>query len=134
MKLKEVLDEIQIALKDQRGVISHQTRLGSMLSLGIVTLIELYFHKLDIMKEGTNLKHQWLKTNDAKEILSRQIIVSIGSVDKIDQILAIADSIEQKRNDITYGSPLNEESILLEQIKLFFEAKKIIESKVGELL
>ncbi|MFH0836854.1 MAG: hypothetical protein V1870_01875 [Candidatus Aenigmatarchaeota archaeon] len=134
VKLREVLDEIEAALKDKKGVISHQARLGSMISLGVVTLIELYFHKLSVIKEGSNIKHQWLKITDAKEILSKQITSPIDSIDMIDEILRIADKIEQKRNDITYGSPLNEESILLEQIKLFFEAKKIIENKTGELL
>ncbi|MBI5332057.1 MAG: hypothetical protein HZB65_00630 [Candidatus Aenigmarchaeota archaeon] len=51
-KLKEVLDEIQTALKDQRGVVSHQARLGSMLSLGIVTLIVFEAKKIIESKAG----------------------------------------------------------------------------------
>ena len=43
--LKEVLDEIETALKDVRGRVSHQRRLAFSLSLGVVNLIELYFHK-----------------------------------------------------------------------------------------
>ena len=46
--LKEVADEINIALNDARGIISHQRRIALMLSIGVCELIELYFHKLKI--------------------------------------------------------------------------------------
>jgi len=33
--IKEVLDEIESALKDKRGLVSHQRRLAFVISLGI---------------------------------------------------------------------------------------------------
>ena len=50
--LQEVLDEIQTALDDPRGLVAHQRRLATMLSIGTCELIEIYFHKLGIMKGG----------------------------------------------------------------------------------
>ena len=37
--LKEVLDEIETALKDKRGLLAHQRRLAFSLSLGAETLL-----------------------------------------------------------------------------------------------
>ncbi|MFH1638303.1 MAG: hypothetical protein ABIB71_07805 [Candidatus Woesearchaeota archaeon] len=48
--VKEVLDEIENALNDKRGLLAHQRRLAFSLSLGAQNLLELYFHKLDIIK------------------------------------------------------------------------------------
>ena len=59
--LKEVQDEIDSALKDPRGVVVHQRRLAFSLSLGACTLIELYFHKHNVIKEGAKIHHEWLK-------------------------------------------------------------------------
>ena len=38
--IKEILDEIESALKDTNGVIAHQRRLIFLLSLGSINLIE----------------------------------------------------------------------------------------------
>ena len=59
--LKEVLDEIELASKNPKGLIAHQRRLAFALSLGASTLIELYFHKLNIMKEGSRIDHRFFK-------------------------------------------------------------------------
>jgi len=93
--LKEVLDEINTALDDPRGLISHQRRLAMMLSIGNCELIELYFHKLGIIKEGSRIKHDWFKQKRIKEKLENQIISPINQVTQIDNILLIATSIEE---------------------------------------
>ena len=41
--IKEVMDEIDSALKDPNGINSHQRRIAFSLSLGVVFLIEEYF-------------------------------------------------------------------------------------------
>jgi hypothetical protein len=105
-----------------------------MISLGTATLIELYFHKLGIMKPGSALKHEWLKQKNVKDVLAEQIIKPISYVKSIDEILEISSSIENKRNDLAYGSPVNEERILLEEIQSFFKIKELIESILGEQL
>jgi len=131
--LREVLEEIETASKDPRGMSSHQRRLAFSISLGVATLVELYFHRLEIIKPGTLIKHEWFKKSEIKEILSRQIIKPIEFVNRISDILKISRRIEEKRNQLAYGSPVSEDHILLEEVNSFFEIKRIIEQEVGSL-
>ena len=131
--LNEVLDEIHVALQDSRGTLSHQRRLALMLSLGVCDLIEIYFHKLKIIKTGSRLKHDWFKQKRIKEKLETQIIVPIDTIKEIEPILLLGAAIEESRDDLAYGSPLNEEFILNKKINQFLELKKIIEKTSGEL-
>ena len=131
--LRETIDEINSALEDEDGLLKHQRRLALMISLGIAELIEVYFRKLQIMKEGSRIKHDWLKKKDIKEILSNQITSSIDNIKNIDKILEICNKVEKRRNDLAYSSPLTEEDLLKEEINDFFEVKEIIENVVGEL-
>ncbi|MBI2105512.1 hypothetical protein HYT56_01590 [Candidatus Woesearchaeota archaeon] len=125
--LKEVLDEIESALNDKRGLLSHQRRLAFSLSLGAVNLIELYFHKLNIIKEGTQIDHTWFKRNEDKilEKLQNQITSPIDSIEKIKDIVDITKQIEEKRDDLAYGAPASDK-ILQEKINLFFKLKKVL--------
>lgn len=125
--LTEVLDEIGTALKDKRGLLSHQRRLAFSLSLGAVNLLELYFHKLDIIKEGSKIDHRWFKRKEDTilEHLQRQITSPINSIEGIDKIIKTIAKIEEKRDDIAYGAPTTEET-LQEKINLFFELKAVV--------
>lgn len=131
--LKEVLDEINSALEDSRGLASHQRRLALMFSLGICDLIEMYFHKLGVMKSGARLKHDWFRQTRIKEKLEQQITCPIQSVKKIDEMVSIAVGIEESRDDLAYGSPVKQEELLMEKINKLLELKKIIEEIVGDL-
>lgn len=131
--IKETLDTINSALEDEEGLIKYQRRIALMISLGIAELVELYFHKLNIIKEGARLKHDWFKKRDIKKILSNQITTHIENVSNIDIILEICKKIEDKRNDLAYSSPIEEDEILREEISSFLEIKKLIEDSVGEL-
>lgn len=124
--LKEVIDEIELALKDERGLLSHQRRLAFSLSLGIANIIELYFHKLNVIKEGSKINHLWFKKRKDKvlERLQKQIVSPISSIRNIDKIIEIAIKIEEKRDDLAYGAPATEK-ILQDKINLFFELQKI---------
>ncbi|MEA3458898.1 MAG: hypothetical protein U9R21_09520 [Candidatus Thermoplasmatota archaeon] len=130
--LKEVIDEIQTALQDPQGLQVHQRRLAFMLSVGIADLLELYFHKLGIMKPGAKIKHNWLKRNDIKERLERQISGDITKIEELDEIIEKCKTIERERNDIAYGLPLNDEIMLKQKIDEFLEIKEIIENMTGE--
>lgn len=132
--LKEVLDEINVALNDPRGLSSHQRRVAMMLSIGICELIEAYFHKLGIIKGGSRIKHDWFKQKRIKEKLERQISCPIEQVKGINEILLLATGIEERRDDLAYGSPVKEEDMLMEKINHFFRLKKIIEREAGELI
>lgn len=127
--LEEVLDEIKLSLEDSRGMEIHKRRLAFSLSLGASTLIESYFYDKEILKSGAKINHQWLNKslNNLKEILSNQIICSIGELKELNNILELAQKIEEKRNIIIYGKEFPED-LLRELINLFFELKGIVEN------
>ena len=124
--LKEVLDEIETALKDKQGLLAHQRRLAFSVSLGAVTLLEIYLHKLDVMKEGSKIDHTWFKKKKERvfEYLQKQITTQINSITDLDKIIDIMVDIENKRNDLAYGAAATEK-ILQEKINLFFKLKEI---------
>ena len=124
--LKEVEEEITSAIEDKRGLLPHQRRLAFSLSLCMANIIELYFHNLDILKEGSKINHLWFKRNKnrIKEKLQNQMIISVDSVKNIDAILDLSIKIEEKRDDLAYGSPSNEK-LLQEKINLFLELRRV---------
>lgn len=132
--LEEVMDEIQTALEDPKGLTSHQRRLAMMLSLGASELIEAYFHKLDIMKPGARVKHNWIKKKRPHQKLKNQITGDIKEINRLELILEKARVIERSRNDIAYGSPIEREETIKKKIDLFFEIKAIIEDEVGDII
>lgn len=125
--LMEVLEEIEVALKDKRGLLAHQRRLAFSLSLGMSNLTELYLHKLNLIKEGSKINHMWFKSKKEKiyENLQKQVTAPVNSIPNISKIVEIAQKIEEKRDDIAYGAPATEK-ILQEKINLFFELKDIV--------
>ena len=125
--LQEVLDEIDAALNDKQGVKKHQRRLAMMLSVGICDLIEIYFHRLGVIKSGARIKHDWFRQKRIKEKLEQQIIQPIDSITEIHTIMRLAVDIEESRDELAYGSPVDEEKLLMEKINQFLELKKIID-------
>ena len=89
--IKEVLDEIESALKDNRGLVSHQRRLIFSITLGAANLLELYFHKLNIIKEGSIVNHLWFKRKKEKIVkqLQNQVTSPINTIKDINEILEI---------------------------------------------
>lgn len=124
--LNEVLDGIATALKDPRGLTSHQRRLAFLLSLGTATLIELYLHQQHIIKEGARINHEWFKRKKDKVILQlqNQVVSSLSNFPGLEELLEIALQIEAKRDDLAYGAPASE-SIIQEKINLFFKLKEL---------
>ncbi|MBI2142514.1 hypothetical protein HYU15_03440 [Candidatus Woesearchaeota archaeon] len=124
--LKEVLDEVEAALKDERGLVAHQRRLAFSLSLGSVNLLEMYLHKLGIIKEGSKIDHRLFgkRKENILEHLQNQITSPVDSVDNIGGVVDIMVKIEEKRNDIAYGAPATEK-VLQEKINLFFELRRV---------
>jgi len=122
----EVLDEINSALNDKRGLLVHQRRLAFALSLGAENILALYFHRLDIIKEGSKIDHRWFKRKKEKvfEQLQKQTTSPINSVENIGDIIKLISKIEEKRDQLAYGAPATE-GILQEKINLFFELKRI---------
>lgn len=124
--LKEVLDEIESALKNNKGLLAHQRRLAFVLSLGAVNLLEMFLHKLDIIKEGSKIDHRWFKKKEETilEQIQKQIISPINSLNNLKEIIKLISKIEEKRDDLAYGAP-STEKVLQEKINLFFELKEL---------
>ena len=108
--ITEVLDEIESALNDNKGLVAHQRRLAFSLSLGAVNLLELYFHNNNIMKEGSKIDHRWFKRKIERIFVSleNQITSQIRDIENISQIIKLMQKIEDKRDDLAYGAPATE--------------------------
>lgn len=127
--IKEVMDEIESALKDSRGIVPHQRRLAFLLSLGTVALIEDHLSKINVLKSGAKIDHRWLEKNkdNVKALISKQIICPIENIEKINTFLDLAFKIEKERNEIAYGKKVTEGE-LKEKITLFLDFKKEVEN------
>jgi len=126
--LKEVDETVKLSLKAE-SLLSFQRRLTAMLSLGSQQLIEIYFHKLSIIKPGTQVKHEWFRLGERNLLLKLSAILTteIRKVPKIQEILSLARVIEEDRNDLLYGSPLTDDKTLREKIDAYLELKKTAE-------
>ncbi len=125
--IKEVLEEIETALKDKRGLLPHQRRLAFSLSLGATTLLESYFHKQNIIKTGAKINHLWFrkKADNVLEQLQKQLVSPISSVRNINAAVDLTVKIEERRDDLAYGAPASEK-LLQEKINLFFKLKELL--------
>ncbi len=126
------MDEIKTALEDSRGVEKHQRRLAFLLSTGSTELIELYLHKVGIMKPGARIKHTWLRRKNVKEKLKNQVTGDLDEVGKLEEIIDLSREIELSCNDLAYGSPIGGEEKLSELINKFLEIKGIMEDETGD--
>ena len=102
--IDEVAEEIESALIDSKGILSHQKRLAFCLSEGIKKLIEDYLREQKVLKTGFKIDHRIFKKNkeNVKKILSDKITCSIEDLKKIDKLIEVAYEIESKRNDSNY--------------------------------
>ncbi|MDP4039303.1 MAG: hypothetical protein Q8P57_01875 [Candidatus Pacearchaeota archaeon] len=127
--IDEVIDEIDSALKDIRGLSFHQKRLAFCLSDGICVLLENYLKKKGVLKPGSKINHQWLKKKkeNVLKILSERLVTSVESLIILDNILDVAFKIENKRNELVYGSVVRDED-LQELINDYLAIKKEIEN------
>ena len=105
-----------------------------MISLGVQHSIELYFHKLRIIKPGAYVKHEWFKMGDrnARLKLSAVVTKNLEEIPDITEILSIARGIESDRNEIVYGAPLKDDEILRSKIDQFLEIKKLTKGEENE--
>ena len=83
-------------------------------------MMEILLHKEGLLDPGAGLKHEWFKSKKISEKLDFDF-------PKKEKILNLLKLIQEKRNDLCYGSPRTEEEIL-EFINKFNELKEIMES------
>ncbi len=130
--LKEVEDTIGEALKG--NLLDYQRRIMFMISLGTQHLIELYFHRLHIIKPGAQVKHEWFKMGDknASFRLSAVLTKKLDEIPNILEIISVAREVEKDRNEIVYGAPLKDDAVLRSKISEFLEIKKLVEGVKNE--
>ena len=99
-----------------------------MISLGAISLIEIYLKRMDVLKTGVKIDHRWLKKKkeNAKELISNLITSPIENLKHFNEILDIAYKIENDRNKFIYGKKISDEDIR-SYIDLFFKLKRRIE-------
>ena len=132
--LDEVRRSLEVALKDPKGLLTHQRLLMSALSLGMQHLMELWLHRSKAIKPGATVKHEWLASEEKRLRirLAGMLTKELSAIERSDSIIAFAREIERDRNDIIYGAPLNSDLMLKQKIESFFELKKSIETSTGE--
>lgn len=125
----EVLEEIEAALKDPKGIIAHQRRLAFCLSLGVVSLIEDFLDKNKVLKSGAKINHLWLKKKkeNVKKLIANQVTCPIDNLNGLDELLSLAYELEKERNELAYGKLVTEE-VLKNKIHLFLDLKKRVEN------
>jgi len=123
--IEEVVDEINSALNDPKGLVSHQRRIAFSISIGSIALFEEYLDKKNILRPGTKINHQWMKKNkeNVKKIISKYLTIPIENLSDVDTVLDILHKIEFERNELAYGKPVSEEK-LNKKINLFLDLKK----------
>lgn len=115
-QLKESLELIDESIK--KGIERRQRTIGFHTSAAASDLLEIYFHKKNLIDPGFNIKHEWLKAdNKVKEKFHFEF-------EKKNEILALMKKIEQKRNTLCYGKP-QEEKFIQETLDDFNNPKSI---------
>jgi len=127
--VKEAIDEIETALQEVQGLLSHQRRLAFLISAGGVALLEAFLLKRQVLKPGVKLNHQWFKKNkeNVKKTIARQLASPIESIAEMDQFLDQLYSLEKERNQLAYGKRSTEEKMKA-LIDRFLEFKKEVEN------
>lgn len=117
------------------NLLRRQRLLMAALSLGMQHLVELWLHKTRAIKPGASVKHEFFKSEERKLKLklAGMLTRNISSLKNADAVLSIAREIERNRDDIIYGAPLPDDSVLREKIDYFFELKKAVKEAVGDL-
>lgn len=126
----EVKDEIESALKDPKGLVSHQKRLAFCLSLGTTFLLEDYLNRKNVLKKGFKINHQWFKKSkkNIKEILSEKITCPVEQLTELDKLLDSIYKIESKRNELAYGK-MSDENTLKELISFYLTLEKEVQNE-----
>ena len=125
--LREVEETIEEAL-ESGNILDYQRRLATMLSLGMQQMIELFLHKHKAIKPGTQVKHEWFRmgSRNLNTRLSSVLTTEMEKVPGLGEIVELAKTIEEDRNELVYGSPLDDDEILREKIDAFLEIKKMV--------
>ena len=115
-KLKESLELIQESV--ERGLDERQRTIGFNTSAACADMLEILFHKKNLIDPGFMVKHEWLKSkNKVEEKFPFDF-------PKKKEILELVLKIEERRDVLCYGKPQKVE-VIKSVLENFYEVKKL---------
>lgn len=116
IRLRESLDVLDESIT--KDIVKRQRTIGFNCSAASADMIEIYLHKNEMIEPGFVVKHEWFKS---KKRMEEKFPFDFQNKKEIFEIM---EGIEEKRNDLCYGSP-KEESVVKEIILEFNKLKKL---------
>ncbi len=118
MESLEVLDE-----SISKDIVKRQRTISFNCSVASADIFEIYLHQNNLIDPGFTVKHEWFKSkNKIKEKFSFEF-------PNKKEILNLMEKIEEKRNDLCYGSPKKEE--IVKEVILNFNKLKQLFQQMG---
>jgi|SRR3989344_3246122 len=121
-KIKEHLDGIEDAIEE--GIEKKPVTIGFHCSACSIQFLELYLHVSGKISIGKIIKHDWFKRPKAEQKKEPLVERKIGvDFPKKEEIYNIIYDVEEERNILMYGKPINEQ--IKRIIELFNKLKEI---------
>ena len=96
----EVLDE-----SISKDITKRQRTISFNCPVASADMFEIYLHQSNLIDPGFTVKHEWFKS---KNKMKEKFPFEFPSKK---EILGLMEKIEEKRNDLCYGSPKKEETV-----------------------
>jgi len=120
-RLKESLEVLDESIS--KDIVKRQRTISFNCSVASADMFEVYLHQKDFIDPGFIVKHEWFKSkNKIKEKFPFEF-------PNKDRILNLMGKIEEKRNDLCYGSPKDEE--VVKEVILNFNKLKQLFQQMG---
>lgn len=120
-RLKESLEVLDESIS--KDITKRQRTIGFNCSAACADMFEIYLHQEELIDPGFVIKHEWFKSkNKTNEKFS-------FNFQNKEEIITLIKKIEDKRNDLCYGTPKKEETI--KQVILDFNKLKELFQELG---
>lgn len=120
-RLKESLEVLDESIS--KDIVKRQRTIGFNCSAASADMFEIYLHENNLIDPGFVVKHEWLKSkNKMEEKFPFEF-------KQKESILKLMKNIEDKRNDLCYGSPKPEKTV--KDVILNFNKLKQLFQKEG---
>lgn len=120
-RLNESLDVLNESI--EKGITKRQRTIGFNCSAASADMLEIYLHKNNLIDPGFVIKHEWMKS---KNKVNDKFPFDF---EKKEEILDIMHEIEEKRNALCYGVPMEEDKV--KSVILNFNKLKQIFDSMG---
>lgn len=120
-RLKESLEVLDESIS--KNLVKRQRTIGFNCSAASADMFEIYLHENNLIEPGFTVKHEWFKS---KNKIEEKFPFEFEYKEKIFKLM---EEIEDKRNNLCYGTP-KPEKIIKEVILKFNELKQLFK-KVG---